>query len=66
VGEAAAARCRADLESAARIAAEWRELSQRAEQRDCELEGIKGRFSETTRHQVGGAGHGALVLCWDA
>lgn len=52
VGEVAAAQFAADLADASRIAAEWKELTEAAERRDCELEDVKGRFSETTRQQV--------------
>lgn len=52
VGDAAAAQFRLDLEDASKIAAEWRELSERAERRDSELDDVKRRFTETTRQQV--------------
>lgn len=44
---------KADLAGARRIAEEWRELSERAERRDAELDAVKTQFSETTRQQVG-------------
>ena len=69
VGEAAATQFAADQADASHIAAEWRELSEAAERRDCELEDVKGRFSETTRQQVGRLSwrfrpsHIALCVC---
>jgi histidinol-phosphate/aromatic aminotransferase/cobyric acid decarboxylase-like protein len=53
ITEAEQAVAAAELADAAKLSQEWAELRAAAEAVDVQLEGVKRKFSQTTRQQVG-------------